>query len=321
MRQFLVSCAAALVLAWPSIAGNVSYVILHRFPSGDLVRVADDGGSEKTIATGVGGYGLAVDNRGDYIIARVSSLVRVTPAGVVSTIAACPAGSQWMAVAVDSVGNYIVGDNRRHSIWRVSPDGNKVEAVADYPVRSQGEMEDLGLIVDHAGNYLVVEGNGVAAHLWTVSPTGKVAPIPVHGEVMSSASGIVPDGTGAYLVLSFRDHAIFRITPAGAVTRFATVVGQSLTGLARNPTTGEIVATLNFDPALRKISADGSAVTEFTNQGYASAILAEAEKGPAPAILRHEAGSSGIVPVVKLPETIDDGFSGQARAHPALMLN
>jgi hypothetical protein len=42
--------------------------------------------------------------------------------------------------------------------------------------------------------------------------------------------------------------------------------------------TGELVATLNFDPALRKISADGSSVTEFTNQGYATAILAEVGK-------------------------------------------
>jgi hypothetical protein len=45
--------------------------------------------------------------------------------------------------------------------------------------------------------------------------------------------------------------------------------------LARNPETGELVASFNFDPTLRKISADGSSVTEFTNLGYASAIIAE----------------------------------------------
>jgi streptogramin lyase len=278
MRLLLVGCAAALALTWSSIAGDVSYVVLHRSPSGDLVRVTDDGRLQKTIATGVGGYGLAMDKEGDYILSRVSSLVRVTPAGVVSTIAACPAGSQWTAVAVDSAGNYIVGDNRRHSIWRVSPDGRRVDRVASYPVRRRDEMEGLGLLVDYAGNYLVVEGNGSAVHLWTVSPTGKVVPIPLHGEVMASAAGIVPDGAGAYLILSFRDHTIFRVTPAGAVTKFASVGGQALTGLARNPMTGELVATLNFDPALRKISADGSSVTEFTNQGYATAILAEVGK-------------------------------------------
>jgi streptogramin lyase len=160
LRLLLAGCAAGFVLAWPSIAGDVSYVVLDRDAAGDLVRVTDDGRLQKTIARGVGGHGLTVDKGGDYILARVSSLVRVTPLGIVSTIAVCPTGSQWMAVAVDSSGNYIVGDNQQHAIWRISADGARVERVAAYPVRSHPEMEDMGVMVDDTGNYLVIEGNG-----------------------------------------------------------------------------------------------------------------------------------------------------------------
>jgi streptogramin lyase len=275
LRLLFLGCAAGFLLAWPSIAGDVSYVVLGRHPSGDLVRVTEDGRLQKTIASGVGGHGLTVDKSGDYILARVSSLVRVTPSGVVSTIAACPTGSQWMAVAVDSTGNYIVGDNQQHAIWRVSADGTKVDRVATYPVRWPHEMEDIGVMVDDTGNYLVIEGNGFAAALWTVTPKGGVKPLSLHGAVMRSGTAIIRDGAGAYLALSFRDHAVFRITPTGDVAKLATIDGQNLTGLARNPETGELVLTLNFDPSLRKVSADGFSVTNFADLGYASAILAE----------------------------------------------
>jgi len=274
-RLLLVGYAAGFMLAWPSIAGDVSYVVLGTYPAGDLVRVTDDGRLPKRIASGVGGYGLAVNRGGDYILARVSSLVRVTPSGDVSTIAGCPTGSQWMAVAVDSSGNYIVGDNQQHAIWRVSADGTRVDRVATYPVRSPDEMEDMGVIVDDTGNYLVIEGNGGTASVWTVTRQGDVKPISLHGGMMRSGGAIIKDGAGAYLAVSFRDHAVFRITPAGDVAKFATIDGQVLTGLARDPVTGELVLTLNFDQFLRKVSADGSSVTKFADLGYASAILAE----------------------------------------------
>jgi hypothetical protein len=261
LRLLLLGCAAGFVLAWPSIAGDVSYVVLGRYPAGDLVRVADDGRLEKTIARNVGGPGLTVDKGGDYILARVSSLVRVTPSGIVSTIAVCPTGSQWLAVAVDSSGDYIVGDNQRHAIWRVSADGARVDRVAAYPVRRPQDMEDMGVMVDDTGNYLVIEGNGGTAHVWTVTPYGDVRPISLHGGVMRSGGAIIRDGAGAYLAMSF--------------TKFATIDGQNLTGLARNPETGELVLTVNFEQSLRKVSADGFSVTKFTDLGYASAILAE----------------------------------------------
>lgn len=278
MRLLWCGGVALLMITWPVVAGSVSYVVLHQFGSASLERVSDDGRTRTTIATGAGGYGLALDKQGDYIVAAVSSLLRVTPSGAVSTIAATPTGSQWLGVAVDSGGDYIVGDNQRHSIWRVSPDGRTIQRVAAYPVQNNDEMEAVGVAVDARGDYLVMEGNSFHAHFWRISPSGRVMPIPLHGDKMMSGSALVAERDGSYLVVSHRDRAIFRVSAAGEVTKFANVSGENLTGLAQNSETGEVVATLNFDPALRRINADGLSVTEFTSLGYANAIIAESGK-------------------------------------------
>jgi DNA-binding beta-propeller fold protein YncE len=278
LRLLWYGCVALLVMACPSLAGSVSYAVLHRSGSASLERVSDDGRIRTTIATNAGGYGLAVDKQGDYIVAAVSSLLRVTASGVVSTIAPTPAGSQWLGLAVDSNGDYIAVDNQRHSIWRISPDGRVISRIAAYPVQNSDEMEDVGVAVDPGGDYLVMEGNAFSAHFWRISSSGRVMPIPLHGEKMMSGSALVAEHDGSYLVVSHRDRAVFRVTAAGEVTKFASVSGQNLTGLARNPETGEVVATLNFDPALRKIGADGLSVTEFGSIGYANAIIAESGK-------------------------------------------
>ncbi|MGD0501078.1 MAG: hypothetical protein ABSC23_21920 [Bryobacteraceae bacterium] len=271
MRSLSRCIVVLLVSVWPSLAGNVSYVVLA---SGDLVRIPDDGRSATTLAAGVGGRGLAIDRRGDYIVACISSLVRVTASGVVTQIAAAPAGSGWLAVAVDPAGNYIVGDNRRHALWRVSPDGQSVNLVAQYPVKNYSEWEDVGLLVDGAGDCFVVEDNSPAAHLWRVDQAGVVTSLPLRGDRMTSATCIVEGTDGAYFVGSYRDQAIFRVTPTGDVSRFASVGGR-VGGLARNPETGELVVALGYRPALRRVSADGSSVSDFTNLGQAYSVIAE----------------------------------------------
>jgi hypothetical protein len=241
-----------------------------------LVRLSDDGNSRTTIAKSVGGYGLAVDKRGDYIVADVSSLLRVTSLGVISNIATAPSGSQWLSVAVDSAGNYILGDNQQHAVWRVSQNGQSVDRVANYPVRLSSEWEAVGVIVEGSGDYLLMEDNSGGAHLWRISPAGSVTSIPLHGDKMTSNSFIVGDGSGAYFVASYRDGAIFRVTPAGDVAKFADLGSQRFAGLARNPETGELVTSVGLDPSvLWRIGADGSSATQLAGAGHVTAIIAE----------------------------------------------
>jgi hypothetical protein len=271
----MTGCVALFALARLSVAGDVSYVVLHRPNYEGLVRVSGDGSSRTTIARGVGGFGLAVDERGDYIVANASSLVRVTPLGVAGNIAAAPGGSQWLGVAVDATGNYILADNRQHAVWRVSQDGRIVDKVAIYTDQSK-ELEDVAVIVDRAGDYLLMEDHSFAAHFWLITPAGNVAPIPLHGDRITSCTSMVGDGAGAYLVASYREGAVFRVTSSGDVTKFADIPGRRCLGLARNPETGELVTDVGLDPSvLWRIGANGSPVTQFATEGYVTAIIAE----------------------------------------------
>ena len=73
---------------------NESYLIYHR--------------AVYPIGQSFGGTGFSLDNAGNYIIATADSLEKVTPAGAASLIANAPSGSQFIDVAIDATGNYIV---------------------------------------------------------------------------------------------------------------------------------------------------------------------------------------------------------------------
>src|ERR1700730_9278862 len=113
-------------------AGPVIYNVLNR--NGSIARIPAGGGPATTISNSFGGVGLALDNSSNFIVATGYSLMKVTPGGASSLIANAPAGSQFIDVAVDGSGNYIVADNQMHRILRVSSDGSMMTPVASYPV-------------------------------------------------------------------------------------------------------------------------------------------------------------------------------------------
>jgi len=272
-------CCVLLLTAWPATAGAGSFVVLNRSANNSLVRVSSDGHLIGTLAVKVGGYGLTKDSAGNYIIAAVSSLLRVTPSGGVSTIATAPRGSQWMRVVQDHEGVFVVADNQRHAVWRISADGQSVAKLANYSEASP-IMEDVSIVLDESGNYLVIEEIH-GTHLWRVTPAGQVTPVPLRGVNIATGGVMIDEGDGNYLIGSYRDHAVFRLSKAGDVTRFAELElnKTSLTGMARNLETGEIVATLNFAQSLMRISADGRTVSRLAKEpsylSYPTAILYE----------------------------------------------
>lgn len=293
MKLLLSSCIVLLLAVLPAVAGPVSYVVLNGSGSTSLEGVGPDGYSLRPIATGAGGSGLALDTNGNYIVAAVGSLLRVDPSGAVGAnvapIALAPSGSQWMSVAVDSSGNFIVADNVQHAVWRVSPSGLVVTKVANYPVSSPSEGEATGITVDPSGNYLVMEGNGGHANFFSITPAGAVTAIPLTGAAAASASGLTSDGSGNYLFTSYSDHSVFRVTLAGAVTLYAhddTALCCNATGLARNPDTGEVIVSLNgahgiSTPRLTRISPNGLMSTLDSGGvfSYPNAVIAVTSAG------------------------------------------
>jgi hypothetical protein len=269
-----------LLAALPATATAGSFVVLNRSAENSLVRVSSDGHLISIIAAKAGGYGLTKDSAGDYIIAAVSSLLRVTRLGSVSVIAKAPLGSQWMYVVQDHEGVFVVADNQQHAIWRISADGQSVAKLANYSV-SPPQMEDVSIVFDESGDYLVMTEKVHGAYFWRITPSGQVTPVPLRGANIKAGGFIIDANDGSYLIGSNTDHAVFRLSQAGDVTKFAELKldKTALTGIARNSESGEIVATLNFAQSLIRISADGRTVSRLAKDSsylsYPTAILYE----------------------------------------------
>ena len=269
-----------LLVAWSATAAAGSFVVLNRSAENSLVRVSSDGRLINMIAAKAGGYGLTKDSAGDYIVAAVSSLLRVTPSGRVSTIATAPRGSQWMHVLQDHEGFFVVVDNEQHAVWRISADGQSVTNLANYSV-SPPQMEDVSIVFDESGNYLVMTERVYGAYLWRITQSGQVTPVPLRGKNITAGGFMIDARHGDYLIGSNTDHAVFRLNKAGDVTKFAEIeLGKTaLTGMAQNSETGEIVGTLNFAQSLIRISADGRTVSRLVKDpsylSYPTAILYE----------------------------------------------
>jgi hypothetical protein len=174
----------------------VGYKVVN-LTSSDLFIVAGNG-SSVLFPTAINGYDAALDAGLNSVVATGSALERVTPfGGNIITLANAPAGSSWVAVAADRFGNLIVGDNIRHGVWRVSPDGASTNFVATYPVTNTGQKEDIRVLVDVHGNYIVAEDNGGSVSLFSITPGGAVNTIVLTGATLSQkVSGLTFDQSG-----------------------------------------------------------------------------------------------------------------------------
>jgi len=185
-----------------------------------------------------------------------NTIRRVTPAGVVTTIAGVagqsgstdgPAATALFngpgGVAIDSSGNLYVADDGNYTIRKIS--GGTVSTLAG-TAGIQGEKDGLGanaqfydpqnLAVDSAGNIYVADGKGNVIR--KVTPGGNVTTFAGSGTAGSidgqgiaaefdDPTGIAVDASGNVYVADFGNDTIRMISPAGAVTTLAGLAQSS----------------------------------------------------------------------------------------------
>ncbi len=197
--------------------------------------------------------GLALDSEGNIYVADGNSLIRrITPAGVVTTLAGNPETFGWadgtgsaalffnpIGLVVDNTGNVFVADSSNHVIRRITPAGvvTTFAGLAHFNGSDDGTGNAArfntprGLAMDRSGNLYVADSQnhtvrqitpegvvttlaGLAGSSGSVDGTGSLARL-------NHPNGLALDRSGNIYLADGINHTFRRITPAGVVTTLA----------------------------------------------------------------------------------------------------
>ncbi len=266
-------------------AGNLyvadSYTIRKITPAGDVSTLAGKAGIPGTV-DGAGSEarfsipsGTAVDDAGNVYAADMYTIRKITPAGVVSTLAGTPrhAGSadgagagarfsdQAKGVAVDKEGNVYVADTYNNTIRKITPSGvvSTVAGTAGQMGPADGTgagasfSRPQGIGVDRDGNVYVADTDNNTIR--KITPSGVVSTLagavgqrghvdgPGGNARFNDPQGIAVDGQGNIYVADRGNQVIRRVTPNGVVSTL-TLRSTSKIALLAQPTQATPVSLL-----------------------------------------------------------------------------
>ena len=258
-------------------SGNVYIADSHN----GTIRKITQSGVVSTLAAGFQvPQGVAVDGSGNvYVTDYKHAILKVTPAGVVSTLAglAGSAGSadgagsdarfnQPNGIAVHGSGNVYVADTYNHTIRRITPSG-VVSTLAGL-AGSQGAADGIGsaarfsfplnVSVDDPGNLYVAD----SCTLRKVTPDGAVSTVAGLAGSYGSAdgtgstarfnqlNGVAVDGSGNSYLADTYNHTIRKVSASGAVTTLA-----GLSRVSGSEDGGQSAARFNLPSG---VAVDGS---------------------------------------------------------------
>lgn len=205
---------------------------------------------------------VAIDSAGNVYIADEYRVRKITPAGIISTIAgngtdgfsgdggpAVSAQLRAYAVAVDLAGNLFVADRDNNRVRKVTPAGI-ISTVAGNgtagfsgdggPALAAALRSPRGVAVDAAGNLFIGErGNN---RIRRVNPQGIITTVAGNGQagfggdggpavsgLLNGPEGIAIDSTGTLFIADTNNHRIRKVSPQGIIT---TIAGSSDNGFS-----------------------------------------------------------------------------------------
>ena len=204
---------------------------------------------------------VAVDSAGNLYVADTnnSTIRKITPAGVVSTLAGMAGYTSGSAdgrgsdarlnypfgVATDSLGNVYVADTDNDAIRKITPDGwvSTLAGAAGHQGSADGSGSaaqfryPINVATDSAGNVYVADEDNQTIR--KITPAGVVSTLA--GTVGQSGStddigtaarfneppGVATDAAGNVFVADTGNQTIRKITPSGVVSTFAGMAQQS----------------------------------------------------------------------------------------------
>ncbi len=267
-------------------------------------------------------WGATVDVNGNvYIADQTNHLIRkITPNGDVTTLAgsgsagsdngngtAASFNSPW-GVDVDLAGNVYVADRSNGLIRKITPSGDVTTITSAIPIPTD-------VAVDATGNLYV---SSQSRTIYKITPTGTVITT-ITSSSFARPFGIAVDATGNVFVADLARRRVFKITPAGVVTTFATGF-LAPWGIAADAIGNLYVA--DFRGGVSKVDSSGNVTNYASTSGAGGITISSNPRDVAvdPTGNLILAGTSHLIQKITLPssELIGDS-TGQAGDHPVVL--
>ena len=263
-RTFGAACAGAVLLA--AYSTSAQNLLVGSYTGDDIYEIAPNG-TESLFASGLNyPLGMAYDTAGNLFVANSANnplggtggyIGKITPGGVQSTFAS---GIDPQDVAFNSAGNLFEADYLSGNIYKFTPGG----------VRStfaSGLSDPLSMAFDAAGNLFVGAGYGNNnGYIMKIAPNGTQS---LFASGLSFPQGLTFDSAGNLYEANAATDQIFKFTPGGAESTFASV---NLPNRMLFDNAGDMYVT-TYSGAIIKIAPGGAQSTFASVAGIANGII------------------------------------------------
>ncbi len=257
-------------------------------PAGVVTTFAGSGVAGSANGTGTaasfkGIFSITIDGAGYLYVSDANGIRKISPAGVVTTLAPSLAG---LAIAADASGNLFAGAGRSSGIpapiYKMTPSG-VVTPFSSVPYSDNSDSLGItpgvgGMAVDISGNVYVADSFNDA--IFKIMPAGAITTLAgycdngssfffCHGAIFNNPDGLAVDLLGNIYVADLGNNNIKVVDQAGHVSIFAGSVGgasgfsngsggtfNSPIAVAVSPSNNLFVADMNNN-AIRKVGIRG----------------------------------------------------------------